>query len=656
MRARSDGTVVDYRASVNMQAGRVVSDVVGRNLAELVPGDLSEAIISSIGECIATQSVVNLAYSIDLIDGVCFREARFAPAGLDEVIVIVSDVTQDHVVDARRVHLAEILEASTDFVATTDLTGRILYANSAFRARFGVETVDGISAESQSLFSFMSPDSRAEFLAEGVPELWRTGRWSGEIEARGADGTLVPLWQAAIMHRDAAGNPECFSGISRDISEMKIAQIELSRSEVRFRALLAEGSDVILILSADGQITYASPAIERLLGYPVDALVGTAGFELIHPDDLESALSAFAAAFTGENSPDGLQYRVRHADGSWRWTESHTTNHLDTPGIHGFIVNARDITARHDANERIEQASALLASVMGAAGSEAIFVTDRTATIVAFSRGAEVILGYSAEEVIGVLHPSAFHKPDEVAGVAAKLGVTPDALFLHAPPDGRSIVREWVFVKKDGSTFAGALTVSARFDSDGLLGGFLYVASDISERTRRDAELTQQAHHDPLTGLANRAALHEAMRTAVDEGAWSDLGRSVLFIDLDHFKAVNDTFGHAAGDAVLVGVSKRLAENLRQKDLAVRLGGDEFVVLLGPNVSGSMAANIAARIVAALARPFIIDGAGTAVTIGASVGLATSNTGLTAEALLDAADGAAYAAKSAGRGCVVEAR
>jgi diguanylate cyclase (GGDEF)-like protein len=146
------------------------------------------------------------------------------------------------------------------------------------------------------------------------------------------------------------------------------------------------------------------------------------------------------------------------------------------------------------------------------------------------------------------------------------------------------------------------------------------------------------------------------MRAAVDEGAWSDLGRSVLFIDLDHFKAVNDTFGHATGDAVLVGVSKRLSENLRQEDLAMRLGGDEFVVLLGPNVSGSTAANIAARIVAALARPFVIDDIGTAVTIGASVGLATSNIGLTPEALLDAADGAAYAAKNAGRGCVVEAR
>lgn len=653
MRVTLDGTVVEYHASVNMRAGRVELNVVGRNLFDVLPGELAATLIETIGECLATQSVVKHTYSLDVVDGTCFREACFSPGGDGEVIAIISDVTQDRIVDARRVHLAEILEASTDYVATTDLNGRILYANSAFRERFGIETVAEVIEASYSLFSFMSPASRSTFMSDGVPELWRTGHWSGEIEAVAIDGSLVPLWQAAIVHRDEAGNPEYFSGISRDITAMKSAQAELSRSDERFRALVAEGSDVILVLTAQGTITYASPAIERLLGYRVEDLIGTTAFDLIHPDDHAVVMSAFVAAFTGDNSPDGLQYRVRHCDGSWIWTESHTTNHLETAGVDGFIVNARDITARHVANERIEQASALLASVMGAAANEAIFVTDSTAAIVAFSRGAEVLLGYPADQVIGILHPSAFHESAEVDAVAAELGMTSDALFLHPPPDGQSIVREWVFVRRDRTTFDGALTVSARFDSEGTLCGFLYVAGDVSERRRRDAELTQQARHDPLTGLANRSALHEALSAAIATDDWSDDGRVLLFIDLDHFKAVNDSLGHAAGDAVLVGVSKRLVANLRPADLAVRLGGDEFVILLDAHVSVAMAGDIANRIVDALALPFEFDGH--LVSIGASVGLATSRLGVTAEALLLAADSAAYTAKNTGRGRVVEA-
>ena len=459
LRVRSEGMLVEYHASANMQVGRVETNVVGKNLVELLPETLAAALIATIGECLATQSVVNHAYSVELVDGTCYREACFAPSGADEVMAIISDVTHDRIVDARRVHLAEILEASTDYVATTDLNGRILYANRAFRECFGIETVAEVIEASYSLFSFMSPQSRSTFISDGVPELWRTGHWSGEIEAVTADGSLVPLWQAAIVHRDDAGNPEYFSGISRDITSMKSAQAKLIRSDERFRALVAEGSDVILVLTADGKITYATPAIERLLGYHVRDLIGTLAFDLIHPDDHAVVLAAFTAAFTGANSPDGLQYRVRHIDGSWVWTESHTSNHLHTPGVNGFIVNARDITARHVANERIEQASALLASVMGAAANEAIFVTDRTAAIVAFSRGAEVLLGYPADQVIGVLHPSAFHQSAETDAVAAGLGITADELFLHAPPDGQSIVREWVFVRRDGTTFDGALTV-----------------------------------------------------------------------------------------------------------------------------------------------------------------------------------------------------
>jgi diguanylate cyclase (GGDEF)-like protein/PAS domain S-box-containing protein len=289
---------------------------------------------------------------------------------------------------------------------------------------------------------------------------------------------------------------------------------------------------------------------------------------------------------------------------------------------------------------------------MGAAGQEAIFVTDATGTIVAFSRGAELLLGYTAAEVLGVLTPGAFHPPEELDALAAELGLTPEEMFVAAPQRGRSLKHEWVFVRRDGSRFDGSLNVSGRVDSNGAPCGFVTVARDITEHRRHQAELTQRADFDDLTGLANRAYLKIALNEAAKDTSWSRPGRILLFIDLDRFKQVNDTLGHAAGDAVLVGVAERLSENLRNVDLAARVGGDEFVVLLG-QISPAAAAEVAERIVGAIARPFDIHGA--EATIGASVGLATSSADINPEALLLAADVAAYSAKHAGRGRVVAA-
>jgi diguanylate cyclase (GGDEF)-like protein/PAS domain S-box-containing protein len=648
-RVTANGIIVDYHAAGNMVGIRDARDVVGRHVADLAPPETAAAILGAVAECLTSNSVVEIHYMSATDDGQRAREARFTPIGNSEVLGIMSDVTERLTADSRRIHLAEILETSTDYVATTDANGQIMYANAAFRRRFGLEQAD-VDLHARNLFSFLTPDSRDKFLHEGVPELWRTGRWSSEIEAVDSDGVTIPLWQAAIAHLDADGTPEYFSGISRDITEMRIAQADLRNSEERFRALVAESSDVIVILDEQAEIKYASPAFARLLGYPEGSLVGTNGFNIIHPDDLEAAANAFLEAHTGQNSASGLQYRVRHFDGSWRWTETHTTNHLNTAGVNGYIVNARDITARHEANEKLEQTSDLLTSVMGAAGGEAIIVTDLTGTIVAFSRGAELLLGYSAEETLGKLNPTVFHIEEDLERLAAEIEATAGSMSVAQPDPAQSVEHEWIFVRRDGSRFDGMLSLNGRLDSSGNLCGFVALVRDVTEYRRQQAELTFQAHFDQLTGLANRAYLQVALAEAADDLSWSDPGRTMLFIDLDHFKQVNDTLGHAAGDAVLIGVATRLLENLRVIDLPARVGGDEFVVLLGPNMSMAVAAEVAQRIVEVLATPFKI--VGTTVTIGASVGMATSDADTTPEDLLRAADIAVYSAKHAGRGRV----
>jgi len=436
------------------------------------------------------------------------------------------------------------------------------------------------------------------------------------------------------------------------VTEAEAAQAALFESHARFHALLALGSDAILVLTMEGKVLYASPAIERIVGHRPTDMIDVTIFDLVHPDDLERALAGFADAFLGDNAERGLQHRVRHTDGTWRWIESFTTNHIETPGVSGFIVNARDITARKQASEQIEQASALLASVMGAAADDAIFVTDKSSTIVAFSRGAEVLFGHSAAQAVGHLHPRALHPDEQIAQAAAAIGVDEDDLFHYAPPGGQSMVRELMFVRRDGTQFLGSLTVTPRFDSHGVLCGFLYVARDITEQRRVEAELTERAHHDTLTGLGNRAKLTTVFQSVLADSTPAS-SRTVLFIDLDRFKNVNDTYGHAVGDEVLRGTAHRLSGCLRADDVAIRLGGDEFVVVLNPQITESAATGVAERIIEAIARPFPIGA--NLICIGASVGLATSTSYSTIDELLLRADQAAYAAKHAGRGRVVVA-
>ncbi len=197
------------------------------------------------------------------------------------------------------------------------------------------------------------------------------------------------------------------------------------------------------------------------------------------------------------------------------------------------------------------------------------------------------------------------------------------------------------------------MITSARYDPDGALVGFLYLVADITERRQREALLTRAAEHDPLTGLGNRTSLQHALGIAVSDESWHSTGRVLLFVDLDRFKQVNDTLGHAIGDAVLIAVAQRLTDAIRVGDLAVRLGGDEFVVLLSPTVTVDEGVRIANRIVASIGREFIIDDH--TVHIGASVGLSLSHLDQTPEQLLQQADQAAYQAKHEGRGQIAVA-
>lgn len=216
-----------------------------------------------------------------------------------------------------------------------------------------------------------------------------------------------------------------------------------------------------------------------------------------------------------------------------------------------------------------------------------------------------------------------------------------------ASGSGGAATRDVRFVRPDACMAWGALTIST-VHADGE-PGFIAVTQDITRRKALEAELLHQAFHDPLTGLANRALFTDRVDHALAHCARSGARIGVLFVDLDDFKTINDTQGHAAGDVVLQRVAATLLNATRGCDTVCRLGGDEFAVLLERVTAGEGPEVAAQRIVNALARP-IETGSGRLVTVGASIGIAIQASAESRDEVLRNADVALYEAKTRTRG------
>ena len=253
------------------------------------------------------------------------------------------------------------------------------------------------------------------------------------------------------------------------------------------------------------------------------------------------------------------------------------------------------------------------------------------------------ILGYRPDEFIAdpELWPRLIHADDRAAAIAA---------YNEHWRTGRPLRAEYRMLARDGSEVwvrdeAYAMTeeaLSGRPVSQGLL-------IDTTDRKRLEAQLLHDALHDPLTGLANRVLFRDHLERALARRRRSRTGVALLFLDLDDFKDVNDSFGHAAGDRVLVEVARRLSETVRAEDVVARQGGDEFTVLLVSVRGPAEAAASAERLIEALARP--IDLGDEAIGIGVSIGVAmAARAGPVADDLLAHADAAMYAAKADGKG------
>lgn len=284
-------------------------------------------------------------------------------------------------------------------------------------------------------------------------------------------------------------------------------------------------------------------------------------------------------------------------------------------------------------------------SVIESAG-DAIVLTCGDGRILSWNKSAKSIFGYREEEIIGKPFASLF--PPTLCGAENNIEKLLAAGLLRL--EGRS--REMSGVRVDGEEFPLEIALSSW---QAAAGETFYcgIIRDITERKHLEDQLTHQALHDALTRLPNRILFHNRLEHALARSDRHHIPLGILFLDLDNFKNINDSMGHAAGDQILVSIAERLTACLRVGDTAARLGGDEFAVLVEESVKPGDALAVAERVTAVLNAPFIIDGK--ELSIGASIGITVTMSGKEkSDDLLRNADVAMYAAKKQGKGrCII---
>lgn len=300
----------------------------------------------------------------------------------------------------------------------------------------------------------------------------------------------------------------------------------------------------------------------------------------------------------------------------------------------GVVMVYTDVTARKRAEEEQRVAAAVID-----ASAEAMLITDAQFHVERCNPAFEALLGYRRDEVES-RSPAIFIADQQECALY-------EGLRGELQAKGHWRGRAWNR-KKDGDVSALQITISGIYDDNQQIGHYVIVYVDVTEQLRQEDMVRHQANHDALTGLPNRNLLLDRMECAIEAAKRDRTGFSVLFIDLDGFKPINDQFGHRAGDMLLKEIARRLLARCRDSDTVARYGGDEFIVLLRNSVEIEAVSAVAAALIKQVAQPVVIDD----VTheVQASVGIALfPDHGQDAQTLLKMADQAMYDAKKAGK-------
>lgn len=425
---------------------------------------------------------------------------------------------------------------------------------------------------------------------------------------------------------------------SRVRDRTKKYQAELARrreSESRFRNLVESTSDWIWEVGPDARYTYTSPKVFDLLGYTVDEVLGKTPFDLMPPEEAERVASIFSSIVVARQSIDSLENVNLHKEGHQVTLETSAVPIIGPEGeFLGYRGIDRDISEKKTTEHELRQAAAVFKNT-----NEGVFITDMNGDIVAVNKAFSEISGYSEGEVLGrnprlwksERHDESFYQ--SMWSLIVETGYWRGEIWNR---------------RKSGDIYPAWVTINAIHDEQGLVTSYISVFSDISTIKESQDQLEFLAHHDPLTRLPNRLLFISRLEHALKHAHRRKETVTVMFLDLDNFKQINDGLGHPVGDRVLQEVARRISRQLREDDTVARMGGDEFAFILGETDEAESISLVARRILSTFDAPVEVGGRKLHVTATLGISL-YPNDGENVPTLIKNADAAMYRAKERGK-------
>jgi diguanylate cyclase (GGDEF)-like protein/PAS domain S-box-containing protein len=572
---------------------------------------------------------------------------------------------------------AATIEGMPDGVMLVNMSGEIIYVNKAFEKLLGYKANELVGTSALKLPTYSKSKDRVKAQGYLKKVIEKSSAKPIDMSAITKDGEEIPINFTASVIKDAQGNPQTLVAVIRDISERKWAEEALRDSEELARGMLAAATTGIYFLQ-DGRFLYVNRLFEEISGYTSDELVGKHSLDYVHPDDKKAVRIKAIEVLKGQSSSP-YEARLIRKDSGIVWVSDRVAS-IQYKGKRSVLGTLMDITERKQAEEEIRRYTKQLEALfnIGATVSQTLnleelldSVLDNVLMVMGVEVGGIFLLDKQTSKLLLKTHrgmsPEFARRVQVVSigdgfiGQVAKLGkpilaedVSADSKlsWMRKMGDGiQSFAAVPIMAKEKILAVMGVGSGKYRKFPDWEMQMLDTIANQIGmaiENAQLYEHALELAFTDGLTGLYNRRYIMEQIEREFIRAQRSKAPLSLIMVDLDELKAINDRFGHHEGDGFLKEVARIVKVNTRASDVAARWGGDEFM-LLAPGTDSRSASKIAERIRTQVERYKIkLEGEEVGITVSAGIVSYPAHASVVEE-LLKKADEAMYNAKRGGK-------